>query len=111
MTVTPASATPESYLTSDWGMSGNYSPTWWTVEDREDRGWEDVGVGGPGPDRVLVPETVSPGDYLVEHPDLPRCARPKMPTTAREMELRIQLRRRVPASSGRERVVASSVGG
>lgn len=53
------------YLTSDWGSSGDYTPTWWTVEDSENRGWEDVGVSGPGPDRVLVPETAPPGDYLL----------------------------------------------
>lgn len=53
------------YLTSDWGTSGDHAPAWWTVEDSENRGWEDVGVSGPGPDRVLVPETASPGDYLL----------------------------------------------
>lgn len=53
------------YLTSDWGRSGDYTPTWWTVEDSANRGWEQVGVSGPGPDRVLVPETASPGDYLL----------------------------------------------
>lgn len=53
------------YLTSDWGTSGDYTPTWWTVEDSKNRGWEDVGVSGPGPDRVLVPETAAPGDYLL----------------------------------------------
>ena len=53
------------YLTSDWGTSGDYTPTWWTVEDSEDRGWEQVGVSGPGPDRVLVPDTAPPGDYLL----------------------------------------------
>ena len=53
------------YLTSDWGSSGHHSPTWWTVEGSEDRGWEQVGVSGPGPDRVMVPETATPGDYLL----------------------------------------------
>ena len=53
------------YLSSDWGASGDYPPTWWTVEDGENRGWEDVGVSGPGPDRVLVPDTAPPGDYLL----------------------------------------------
>lgn len=51
------------FLTSDWGTSGDATPTWWTVEDSADRGWEQVGVSGPGPDRVLVPESASPGDY------------------------------------------------
>lgn len=53
------------YLTSDWGTSGDHTPSWWAVEDSENRGWEQVGVSGPGPDRVLVPETAPPGDYLV----------------------------------------------
>ena len=35
------------YLSSDWGTSGDYPPTWWTVEDGENRGWEDVGVQRP----------------------------------------------------------------
>jgi hypothetical protein len=41
------------------------TPTGWTVEDSANRGWEQVGVSGPGPDRVLVPEAASPGDYLL----------------------------------------------
>lgn len=53
------------YLASDWGTPGDHTPTWWTVEDSGNRGWEQVGVSGPGPDRVLVPETASPGDYLL----------------------------------------------
>ena len=53
------------YLTSDWGTSGDFSPTWWKAEDSEDRGWEQVGVSGPGPDRVLIPDTAPPGDYLL----------------------------------------------
>ncbi len=56
---------PAYYLTSDWGRSGDHAPTWWRVEDSEDRGWEDVGVGGPGPDRVVIPDTAAPGDYLL----------------------------------------------
>ena len=55
----------EYYLTSDWGTPGNHAPTWWTVEDSANRGWEQVGISGGGPDRVLVPETASPGDYLL----------------------------------------------
>lgn len=26
---------------------------------------EDIGVGGPGPDRVPIPETAEPGDYRI----------------------------------------------
>jgi hypothetical protein len=55
----------EYYLTSNWGTPGDHAPTWWTVEDSANRGWEQVGISGGGPDRVLVPETASPGDYLL----------------------------------------------
>lgn len=53
------------YLTSDWGRSGEYAPSWWPVEDSEDRGWEQVGISGAGPDRVFVPDTAARGDYLL----------------------------------------------
>lgn len=55
----------EYYLTSDWGTPGDHTPTWWAAEDSANRGWEQVGISGGGPDRVLVPETASPGDYLL----------------------------------------------
>ena len=53
------------YLTSDWGSPGSHSPTWWSVEDSEGRGWPDVGVGGPGPDHVIVPDEAAAGEYLL----------------------------------------------
>lgn len=53
------------YLTSDWGSPGSHSPTWWSVEDGEGRGWVDVGVGGPGPDHVIVPDVAPAGEYLL----------------------------------------------
>lgn len=53
------------YLTSDWGMSGNYAPSWWTVEDSADRGSQQVVVSSSGPDRGLVPDTAPPGDHLL----------------------------------------------
>ena len=28
-------------------------------------GWEQVAISGGGPDRVIVPESASPGDYLL----------------------------------------------
>lgn len=37
-------------------------PTWWDA-DEPDRGWVDIGVGGPGPDIAVVPETAEPGEY------------------------------------------------
>ncbi len=53
------------YLTSDWGTPDSHRPTWWSVEDSDGRGWEDVGVSGPGPDHVIVPEEAAAGDYLL----------------------------------------------
>lgn len=51
------------YLTSDWGARGNHTPTWWAAEDGEGKGWEDVGISGPGPDLVVVPDTAADGSY------------------------------------------------
>ena len=53
------------FLTSDWGEPGDHSPGWWPVKDSEDRGWEQLAITGAGPDRVLVPDTAAPGDYLL----------------------------------------------
>jgi len=53
------------YLTSDWGAPGSHTPDWWSIEDSEGRGWVDVGVGGPGPDHVVIPEIAPAGDYLL----------------------------------------------
>jgi hypothetical protein len=36
---------------------------WWTPADAEGRGWDDVGIGGGGPDFVEVPDTAEPGSY------------------------------------------------
>jgi len=53
------------YLTSDWGSPGSHSPDWWSVENSESRVWVDVGVGGPGPDHVIVPDNAPADDYLL----------------------------------------------
>lgn len=53
------------YLTSDWGSPGSHSPDWWSVQDSERRGWSDVGVSGPGPDHVIVPDNAPAGEYLL----------------------------------------------
>lgn len=53
------------YLTSDWGKPGDHPLGWWPVEDSENRSWVQVGISGAGPDRVLVPDTAKPGDYLL----------------------------------------------
>lgn len=38
-------------------------PEWFTAE--QGAGWDDLGVGGPGPDRVVIPETAEPGQYRI----------------------------------------------
>jgi hypothetical protein len=57
LSVTPAS---ESY-----GLrgSGGPAPGWWRVEDDGGRGWPAIGISGPGPDFVMIPNTASPGAY------------------------------------------------
>ena len=55
---------PVFYLTSDWGKA-EHEPSWWRVEDGENRGWEQVAIEGAGPDRVLVPDAATAGDYLL----------------------------------------------
>jgi hypothetical protein len=50
------------YLMSGRG-SGSPTPEWWSVENREGRGWREVGVVGPGPDYVMVPSTAPRGTY------------------------------------------------
>lgn len=53
------------YLTSDWGRGGggDYTPRWWDAGDSG--GWVDVGISGPGPDHVVVPDTAADGAYLL----------------------------------------------
>ena len=51
------------YMTSDWGQGAKHKPTWWAYG--ESGGWVDVGLGGPGPDHVVVPDTAADGTYLL----------------------------------------------
>ncbi|HEY3560417.1 MAG TPA: hypothetical protein VGL05_23290 [Kribbella sp.] len=44
------------YLTSDWG-DGRHRPTWGTP------GGPDVGISGPGPEHVIVPDPLPDGRY------------------------------------------------
>ncbi len=51
------------YLTSNgpgagWQMS-------WHAADEPGMAVEDIGVGGPGPDNVPIPEIAEPGDYRI----------------------------------------------
>jgi hypothetical protein len=50
-------------LTSD-GPGAGWQREWWPV-DAEGVAVPDIGVGGLGPDRVLIPEVVEPGDYRI----------------------------------------------
>lgn len=50
------SAAPESH-------EGFTAPSWWAYEDWEGKGWTDVGVGGPGPDLLVIPDETRPGTY------------------------------------------------
>jgi hypothetical protein len=50
------------YLISGPG-SGDITPVWWAVEDSEGRGWPDVGLAGPGPDYVMIPDAAPRGTY------------------------------------------------
>ena len=38
------------------------SPAWWDA-DEKGRGWPDIGIGGPGPDLAVVPDTAESGTY------------------------------------------------
>lgn len=50
------------YLTSD-GPGPGWRLSWHTADDP--MAVEDIGVGGPGPDRVPIPETAEPGAYRI----------------------------------------------
>ncbi|WP_159801375.1 hypothetical protein [Arthrobacter zhaoguopingii] len=50
-----------SATTGAYGGSG--SPLWWSVDDGEGRGWEDIGIAGPGPDTLIIPDSIRPGKY------------------------------------------------
>ena len=51
------------YLTSD-GPGAGWERTWQPAR-AEGLAVEDIGVGGPGPDRVLIPEVAEPGSYRI----------------------------------------------
>lgn len=41
----------------------NTAPTWAGPAERGQWAWEDIGVEGPGPDTVLIPDGAPPGTY------------------------------------------------
>jgi hypothetical protein len=51
------------YLTSD-GPGQGWQRQWWPV-NAEGMAVPDIGVAGPGPDRVLIPDVAEPGDYRI----------------------------------------------
>lgn len=51
-------------LTSDAGPGHGLEPAWYAATD-EGFGVEDLGVGGPGPDIVPIPETAEPGSWRI----------------------------------------------
>ena len=57
--------TTSYYLTSDWGSPGSHDPAWWGVDNSEGRGWVDIGIDGPGPDHVVIPDDAPAGAYLL----------------------------------------------
>jgi hypothetical protein len=49
-------------------LSDGPGPDWqraWHPADEGPLAVEDIGVGGPGPDRVPIPEVAEPGDYRI----------------------------------------------
>lgn len=59
-------------LESDAGESGQ--PSWVVIG--EGAGTDDYGVGGPGPDRIQLPESIDPGYWLLctANSQVERCA-------------------------------------
>lgn len=55
---------PRYYLTSNGGVLG-WEPSWWSVEDDEEHFVPDIGVGGSGPDVVVVPSTATQAHYRI----------------------------------------------
>ena len=45
------------------GIGGE--PSWVDAADSDEYAWIDIGVVGPGPDLVPIPETAEPGEYRV----------------------------------------------
>lgn len=51
------------YVLTSSPADSQRDPAWSPANDHQ--GWEDLGVGGPGPDRVVIPETAESGDYRI----------------------------------------------
>lgn len=46
-----------------WSDANGATPDWAGENDKGRWGWDDVGIGGSGPDVVRIPDTASPGHY------------------------------------------------
>ena len=55
---------PHFLLISDYGGRSLSGPVWYP-RGSDRWGWEDVGVSGPGPDRLKVPDVAEPGSYRI----------------------------------------------
>lgn len=52
------------YLTAAINKNDSFgSPSWWSVDDNEGKGWPDIGVNGLGPDTIEIPDSIDPGTY------------------------------------------------
>lgn len=46
------------------GYDNEATPNWWSIDDDDEgKGWDAIGVSGPGPDTLVIPETATPGSY------------------------------------------------
>lgn len=52
------------FLTSSTSGYGG-QPTAVSVDSAEGYGWDDIGIGGPGPDRLVTPDDADPGAYRI----------------------------------------------
>ena len=52
------------YLRSN-GPGAGWEMSWHAAADGQAMAVEDIGVGGPGPDNVPIPEVAEPGDYRI----------------------------------------------
>ncbi|TDK27980.1 hypothetical protein E2F48_02425 [Arthrobacter crusticola] len=74
------------YLSATTGAyNGSGSPIRWSVDDGEDRGWEAIGIAGPGPDTLLIPDSIRPGPYRL-------CTANSMPNICTPLDIAERLR-------------------
>lgn len=52
------------FLTSSTDGYGG-SPSWVSADDPAGYGWDDIGIAGPGPDELAIPDDATPGAYRI----------------------------------------------